>query len=193
MKRLFTTIAGLGLVVLFSGCELRQRMYDQPKMETLEATDFFGDRRSARPLVDGTVSRGNLREDDKLYRGFAETVPPFEMTEADLVRGRERYDIFCAVCHGASGYGDGMVVKRGYKAPPTYHSDALRDKPMGYFFQVASNGYGTMAGYADQIQDVNDRWRIAAYIRSLQISQNFKVDDLEQFAESTRGSHGGGH
>jgi len=193
MKRLITITAVLGLAFLFSGCELRQRMYDQPKMEPLEATDFFGDGRASRPLVEGTVPRGHLKADDKLYRGFGETKPPFEMTIADLERGRERYDIFCAVCHGASGYGDGMVVKRGYKAPPSYHSAALRDKPMGYFFQVASNGFGVMAGYSDQIQDVNDRWRVAAYVRSLQMSQNFKVEDLEQFAESTRVKHGDGH
>ena len=188
-------IAGIVPALLLTGCELRQRMYDQPKMEPLEATDFFGDGRSARPLVEGTVARGLLKEDDKLYRGAGEALPPFEMTLADLERGRERYDIHCAVCHGVTGYGDGMVVKRGYKQPPSLHAERLRLVPVGYFFNTVNNGFGVMQPYADQIPDVKDRWRIAAYVRALQMSQNHSVEDLEQFAEDTRpvAHHEDGH
>ena len=185
-------------LLLSSGCkplfDIRKAMYDQPKYEALEVSDFFGDRRSARPLIEGTVAQGQLRLDDHLYLALEEIdgdilqarTYPFEITPADLERGRERYDIYCSVCHGLSGHGEGMVVRRGYKAAPGYHSEKLRDMPPGYFYSVITNGYGQMSSYAAQIP-VEDRWRITAYIQALQRSQFASIEDYE--AVKARSSH----
>lgn len=171
------------LVALASGCELRKAMYDQPKYEPLEHTDFFGDNRSARDLIPGTVAQGQLRENDHLYTGKVggadATTFPFAVTEAVLKRGQQRFDIYCMPCHGQAGYGDGMVVRRGYKAPPSFHQDRLRNAAPGYFYGVIANGFGVMASYADQIP-VEDRWAIAAYVKALQLSQNATLDDVPE-------------
>ena len=159
-------------------------MYDQPKYEPLEKSALFEDGRSSRNLVEGTVSRGNLALDDHLNEGIvdgaqATTLPEsIKVTKELLVRGKERYDIFCSVCHGITGYGNGMVVQRGYKAPPSYHIDRLRDAEMGYFYGVIKNGFGIMSGYADQIP-VEDRWAIVAYVKTLQLSQNVAADNVK--------------
>jgi mono/diheme cytochrome c family protein len=189
MNRRRTLLFLAAVPLIFSGCkplfDIRKAMYDQQKFEPLETTDFFGDRRSERPLIDGTVSQGNLRLDDHLYLGL-ETINgevvqaqtyPFEITTADLERGRERYDIYCSVCHGLSGNGMGMVVRRGYKLAPAYHIDRLRSAPPGYFYGVIANGFAQMASYADQIP-VEDRWRIVAYVKTLQRSQYASTNDL---------------
>lgn len=177
-------------VLLASGCkplfDIRKAMYDQPKYEALEVSDFFGDRRSARPLIEGTVAQGQARLDDHLFLGLEEIDDemlqarsyPFEITAADLERGRERFNIYCSVCHGLSGHGEGMVVRRGYKAAPGFHSDKLRNMPPGYFFSVITNGYGQMSSYAAQIP-VEDRWRITAYIQTLQRSQFASLEDYD--------------
>jgi len=178
------------LLMLGSGCkplfDIRKAMYDQPKFEPLEKTDFFGDSRSARPLIEGTVAQGQLRLDAHLYEGL-ELVDgeyrsaqsyPFEITVEDLERGQEMYNIHCSVCHGLSGHGNGMVVQRGYKQAPSYHRDVLRQAPPGYFYGVIMNGYGQMMPYYHQIP-VEDRWRIIAYIKTLQRSQFAQVEDLE--------------
>ncbi|MCH8512226.1 MAG: cytochrome c [Kiritimatiellae bacterium] len=202
MKRRILYTLFTATLLLGSGCkplfDIRKAMYDQPKYETLEATDFFGDRRSARPLIEGTVAQGQLRLDDHLYQGLewidgeqlqARTYP-FEITMDDLKRGKERYEIFCSVCHGVSGYGDGIVVQRGFPPAPGYHSDHLRNMPPGYFYSVATNGYGKMKGYASQIP-VEDRWRIAAYIQTLQRSQNATLEEYEAAlrAQSSNDNH----
>lgn len=189
ISRMLLLFLGAGLL-LTSGCkplfDIRKAMYDQPKYEPLEKTDFFGDSRSARPLIEGTVPQGHLRLDVHLYEGLekidgeyrqAQTYP-FEITAADLDRGQEMYNIHCSVCHGASGHGNGMVVRRGYKAAPSYHRDVLRQAPPGYFYSVILNGFGQMMPYAHQIP-VEDRWRIIAYIKTLQRSQFAQVEDLE--------------
>jgi len=178
------------LLMLGSGCkplfDIRKAMYDQPKFEPLEKTDFFGDSRSARPLIEGTVAQGQLRLDAHLYEGL-ELVDgeyrsaqsyPFEITVEDLEQGQEMYNIHCSVCHGLSGHGNGMVVQRGYKQAPSYHRDVLRQAPPGYFYGVIMNGYGQMMPYYHQIP-VEDRWRIIAYIKTLQRSQFAQVEDLE--------------
>ena len=172
-------IFGLGLLLVLAGC--RQDMQDQPRMKTYAMSDFYPDLRSARPPVDGTVARGQLHEDTYLYTGKIDGNPgdsmPFAITEADLARGRERFNIYCSPCHSRVGDGNGMVVQRGYKHPPTYHQDRLRKAPLGYFFDVMTNGFGAMPDYAAQIP-VEDRWRIVAYIRALQLSQNATQADI---------------
>ena len=170
---------GLGLLLILAGC--RQEMYDQPKVKPLGESDFYSDLRSARPQVDGTVARGQLHEDTYLYTGKINGNPgdymPFPVTEEVLARGHERFNIYCAPCHSRIGDGNGMVPQRGLKHPPTYHQDRLRKAPLGYFFDVMTNGFGVMPDYSAQIQP-RDRWCIVAYIRALQLSQNATQADV---------------
>jgi cytochrome c553 len=215
-------------LLFFTAC--RQDMQDQPRYEAYEASKFFKDGLSSRPLIEGTVPRGYLREDAHLYTGkktpgsagrssssgssggantsASSSTPatgtgntasstsanaqsgsssssgggsggnmfpddmdtfPFPVTAEVVARGQERYQIFCAMCHGATGAGDGMVVRRGYKQPPSYYTESLRGAPVGHFFDVITNGWGSMPAYAQQVP-VQDRWAIAAYIRALQLS-----------------------
>lgn len=172
--------AGLCLLpLLLAGC--RQDMHDQPRYKPFARSDFFADGRSERPLVPGTVARGWLREDARVYTGKqgAAFVAEFPLpVDLELVqRGRERFEIFCAPCHGRTGAGNGMVVQRGYRKPTTFHIDRLRHEKPGYFFDVITNGFGAMPDYATQIP-VRDRWAIVAYVRALQLSQYASVDDV---------------
>jgi mono/diheme cytochrome c family protein len=167
-------------VVMVAGA-CRQDMHDQPRMKAYRGTEFFGDGRSARPLVEGTIARGQLREDAHFFTGkvagvFAASFP-FPVTAEVLARGRERFGIYCTPCHGQLGAGEGMVPQRGYKKPPSYHIDRLRGEKPGYFFDVMTNGFGAMPDYAAQVP-VKDRWAIAAYIRVLQLSQHASLDDV---------------
>jgi len=163
----FALLVSLGL-----GC--RQDMHDQPKYRPLRGSDSFADARSARPLVAGTVARGALREDDAFFTGKSGgelvTEIPVEMTPALLARGQDRYQVFCAPCHGRTGEGNGMVVQRGYRQAANYHIDRLRMVPVGYFVDVMTNGFGVMPDYRAQIAP-EDRWRIAAYVRALQLTR----------------------
>ena len=179
-----------------TGCEIRMRMYDSPKFEPLEKTDLFGDNRASRNLVDGTVPRGHLNEDAHLHTGKVDgadaTTFPWELTRDDLVRGKERYEIYCGVCHGLTGHGNGMIVQRGFKEPRSYHDPAFVGMPVGYYFGVASNGFGEMNGYADQVS-VEDRWRIVAYIRALQRAQDASPEDApEEKHDPYHGKHADG-
>jgi mono/diheme cytochrome c family protein len=156
-------------------------MHDQPRFKPLARNAFFADQRSARPLPAGTVARGQLREDEALYTGkvdgaFVEELP-VPLTPALLEKGRVRFESFCAPCHGRTGRGDGMVVQRGFKQPPSYHLERLRATPVGYFYDVITNGFGAMSDYAAQVP-VEDRWAIAAYVRALQLSQNARLADV---------------
>jgi mono/diheme cytochrome c family protein len=156
-------------------------MHDAPRYDPLEASSFFARGASARPLVEGTVARGLLVEDELLTSGkvggaLADQFP-FPITAADLDRGEERFNIFCAPCHGRLGDGQGMVVQRGYRMPPTFHDERLRAAPAGHFFDVMTSGFGAMPDYRAQVP-VADRWRIAAYIRALQLSQSASTADL---------------
>ena len=184
---------------LLTGC--RRDMQDQPKAIAYRENSFYKDGTSSRPLVEGTVARGYLREDRAFYFGkkasaqpspaSPQTPPtqasansqaglypddvdtiPMQIAKADLDRGQERYNIYCSVCHGATGYGDGMIARRGFNkpSPANYHQDRLRQAPVGHFFDVMTNGWGAMPSYAQQVS-VEDRWRIVAYIRALQLSQ----------------------
>jgi len=156
-------------------------MHDQPKYIPLRQSTFFGDERSARPLVPGTVARGHLHEDTLLETGKAgsedATMFPFRVDGQVLARGRERFEIYCSPCHGRTGAGDGMVVRRGFRRPPSYHDDRLRNAPIGHFIDVMTNGFGAMADYRQQV-DARDRWAIAAYIRALQLSAHATISDV---------------
>jgi len=166
------------IVALLLASSCRQEMYDQPKYKDLRHSDFFADQRQARPLPEGTVARGFLREDSRVFAGKVGnalvTEFPIRVDAALLRRGRQRFDIFCSPCHDRTGGGGGMVVKRGYRPPPSFHIDRLRDAPVGYVFDVITNGFGVMPDYAAQI-DVDDRWAIVAYVRALQLSQNASI------------------
>jgi Cytochrome C oxidase, cbb3-type, subunit III len=170
---------GLFTVLFFAGC--RQDMHDQPRFKPLAKSDFYTDLRSARPPVEGTVARGELHEDSYFYTGKIGSNPgdymPFPVTEEVLLRGRERFDIYCAPCHSRLGDGRGMIVQRGFRAPPSYHTERLRNAPLGYFFDVMTEGFGAMPEYASQIP-AGDRWAIVAYIRALQLSQHASSSDV---------------
>lgn len=173
--------AGVLAVLALWGC--RQDMHDQPRYKPLAGSDFFADGRASRPLVAGTVARGFLRDDARLYAGkdgagfLAEFPVPVDL--ALVQRGRERYDIFCSPCHGRTGQGNGMVVQRGYRRPPSLHIDRLRREKPGYVYDVITSGFGIMPDYAAQIP-VQDRWAIVSYVRALQLSQNATLADVPQ-------------
>ncbi len=180
------------------GCGVRFDMQDQPKYKAYKKSEFFADKRGSRDIPDGTVARGQLRENKAFYTGkidnpdlnaavasttgptgntLVSSFPndieefPIPVTKELVDRGQSRYAIYCMVCHGPVGNGDGMIVRRGFSPPPTYNDDRLRNAPVGHFYDVISNGWGKMNGYAAQIQP-GDRWAIVAYIRALQLSQN---------------------
>ena len=172
------------ILLIAFGCVLsacRQDMHDAPRYEVYEASTTFADGRSSRSAPSGTVARGWLRDDEALDTGkvngqTVDTVP-FAITHADLKRGQERFDIYCSPCHGRLGDGNGMVVQRGLRQAASYHQDRLRQERIGYFFDVITNGFGAMQGYAEQVP-VRDRWLIASYVRVLQFSQNASVNDV---------------
>ena len=218
-------VALIAILFAFTGA-CRMDMQDQPRHKPYRASGFFDDSLLSRPLNEGTVPRGYLREDTHLYTGRMlrgqgapgassdqttagqqnqtgrgvvgkqagagqsatagqtggansqtaaafdpdlATTFPFTVTAEVVQRGRERYDIFCAMCHGATGNGDGLVVRRGYRRPPSYHDDRLRQAPVGHFYDVITNGWGAMPEYSGQVP-VQDRWAIIAYIRALQMT-----------------------
>jgi len=159
----------------------RQDMHDQPKYRPLRGSEIFADKRSARPLVPGTVARGTLREDTVLYTGKVGnefvTEIPVGVTADLLARGQTQFQVFCSPCHGRTGRGDGMIVQRGFKKPSSYHVDRLRQAPIGYFYDVVTNGFGAMSDYSAQVPPP-DRWAIAAYVRALQYSQYAPAADV---------------
>lgn len=166
----------------------RQDMHNQPKYKPLAATDFFGDRRASRPAIDDTVARGQLRLDKARFEGKVNgkdvTAIPIQITRVDLARGQDRFNIYCTPCHGRLGDGNGMIVQRGLRQPPSYHDERLVNAPVGHFFDVITNGYGSMYSYKSRVA-VDDRWRIAAYIRALQLSQNAPPDLQQQASVAT--------
>lgn len=174
-------ISWLGLLAVLTLVGCRLDMHDQPRFKPLAESDFYADLRSARPPVDGTVARGQLHEDSYLYTGKFGNNPgdymPFPVTQDVLARGRERFNIYCSPCHSRLGDGNGMIVQRGFRAPPSYHTERLRKAPLGYFFDVMTHGFGAMPEYATQIPP-RDRWCIVAYIRALQLSQQATASDV---------------
>lgn len=174
----FALVAALPLAL--AGC--RQGMYDQAKYEPYEKSVLFADESSARPLPAGTVALGRLDEDPVLYTGMSSggafvAASPVPWTREVLARGRTQFDVFCAPCHGRTGEGDGMIVRRGYKQPASYHEERLRGMPDGYFFDVITRGFGVMPSYAQQVP-VADRWAIVGYVRALQLSRTVKLAEL---------------
>ena len=163
------------------GAACRQDMHDAPRYDPLERSAFFRDGQASRPLVANTVARGHLREDRHLYEGIVDGKPadtfPMPVTAAVMDRGRERFDVFCAPCHGRTGEGNGMIVQRGFRQPPSYHEERLRNAPVGYFFDVMTHGFGAMQDYSAQLPAA-DRWAVAAYVRALQLSQRAAVADV---------------
>jgi mono/diheme cytochrome c family protein len=189
-KWLCALALGAGSLLFLSGC--RQDMQDQPKYIPLRAIDVDSNQPSVRMLPEGVVAYGHLDDDTYLYTGKFNgqdgTVFPFAITAADLQRGKERFEIYCTPCHSPLGDGRGMVVRRGFQQPPTYHDDRLRNAPIGHFFDVISNGFGAMPDYRSQIPDVNDRWRIVAYIRALQLSEHATLADVPQAEQGNIGA-----
>jgi mono/diheme cytochrome c family protein len=180
MKNLRTILpALLALTFVTAGCRID--MHVQPYFRPLTKSDFFADGRSARNPVEGTVARGDLREDAYLYTGKINGNPgdymPFPVTREVLEHGHERFNVYCTPCHGRVGDGNGFIPSRGLKRPPSYHIDRLRKVPVGYFFDVMTNGFGVMQDYSAQVPP-RDRWAIAAYIRALQLSQNATAADV---------------
>jgi mono/diheme cytochrome c family protein len=168
----FLFIAAMSVFALAAtGC--RQEMYDQPRHKPLGASAFFRDGMSARPLPAGTVPRGFLHTNDAFDEGLIGTNLvediPVPVTRELLQRGRERYDIYCSVCHDLNGEGNGMIAQRGFPRPPSFHVERLREAPVGHFYRVISHGYGVMYPYASRVAP-EDRWAIIAYIRALQLS-----------------------
>lgn len=157
-------------------------MHNQPKYIPLRPSEFFADGRSERPLIDGTVARGHLDDDTAFYQGkgpdgkFVNEFP-FTVTKQVIQRGQSRFNVYCSPCHDRLGNGDGMIVRRGYRKPPSYHIDRLRSVPNGYIYDVITNGFGAMPDYAAQIPP-SDRWAIVAYVRALQLSQNASLNDV---------------
>lgn len=174
ISRALAFLCAAACMAFIAGC--RQDMADQPKNTPLSPSSFFEDGRSERPLTDNTVPRGSLA-DDALFIPKDSNAFPLPLTMDLLDRGQERFKIFCTPCHGLQGDGNGMVVMRGMKRPPTYHQPRLREVPNGYLFDVITNGFGAMQGYSAQIPP-RDRWAIVAYVRALQLSRNAPVSDL---------------
>jgi mono/diheme cytochrome c family protein len=167
--------------VLLFATACRQDMHDQPKYQPLERSTFFLDESASRMPVPGTVARGELRDDPLLYTGKVDGQDalffPFRIDEPVMARGQERFNIYCSPCHGRTGLGDGMVVRRGYRRPPSFADERLRQAPVGHFFDVMTNGFGAMPDYAAQIK-ATDRWAIVAYVRALQLAAHAALDDV---------------
>ncbi|MCG9896264.1 MAG: cytochrome c [Fimbriimonadaceae bacterium] len=177
MKRSATFLMLAGLAVLAGGCHLD--MWVQSKVKPQSESKVFADGLGSRLEPAGSIAFGDAKLDTPYYTGYTRQGTlvkefPVKVDEAFIKRGRERYMIFCAPCHGASGNGQGMIAQRGFTVSrpiPSYHTDRLKEMPIGHFFDVVSNGYGSMYPFASRIKP-DDRWAISAYIRVLQKSQD---------------------
>jgi mono/diheme cytochrome c family protein len=172
---------GAVALVCFALTACRQDMHDAPSYDPLQEAPFFTNGAASRTLVANTVARGQLHEDELFYTGKVNGQPatefPMPVTAALMARGQERFNVFCTPCHGRTGLGNGMIVQRGFRQPPSYHEERLRNAPVGYFFDVMTNGFGAMQDYSAQVPPA-DRWAIAAYIRALQLSQAATLADV---------------
>lgn len=184
--------AALALTLVLSGCG--RNMYDQPRAEALESSRFFADGAASQALPEGVISRERGSIDPSYFSGMGDagfaTELPFELTEEVLVRGQERYNIYCSMCHNYDGSGGGVVVQKGFVPPASFHEQRLLDSGVGYFYNAITNGFGRMYSYASRIP-VEDRWAIAAYVKAMQLSQNATVDDIpEEVLENLRSTAG---
>ncbi|MDE1160750.1 MAG: cytochrome c [Acidobacteriaceae bacterium] len=173
-----TALVAMTAILALAGC--RQDMHDQPKFFPQRGTSFYADGRSARPQVENTVGRDELHDSyfaTGLIDGKEGDGLPIPLTPQTIARGQERYNVYCTPCHSRVGNGEGMIVQRGYRPAGDFHTDRMRNAPLGHFFAVMTNGYGAMPDYAAQVS-VQDRWAIAAYIRALQLSQDAKPSDV---------------
>jgi len=182
MRRVAAILAPLACLLALTGCHTD--MWIQPKLKPQRESDFFPNGAASREQPAHTVSQDPMREDELLYRGSQAgkqaTVMPFPVTRDVLVRGREQFDAMCSHCHGRLGYGDGMIAQRGLalrRTPANYHTDRLRNMPIGHFYDVITNGFGVMFSHASKVTP-RDRWCIAAYIRALQLSQHATIQDV---------------
>jgi Cytochrome C oxidase, cbb3-type, subunit III len=175
-SRIVLGLCAAMLSVVGGGCQIRQDMADQPKNTPLSPSPFFDDGRSERPLIENTVARGSIADED-LFVPKESNAFPLPLTPELLNRGHERYRIFCSPCHGIQGDGNGMVSMRGMKHPPSYHDPRLRQVSNGYLYDVITNGFGGMLSYSAQVPPA-DRWAIIAYVRALQLSRNAPVSEL---------------
>jgi mono/diheme cytochrome c family protein len=177
MKLVITILA---FSVLGTGC--RKGMVNQQHLKPLTEETFFKDGSGARPIPPHAIARGQLHEDQQFFEGKLGgqlvTTFPASVTRQMIEHGRQSFDIYCAVCHGRTGEGDGMIVQRGFPAPPSLHEERLRKAPVGHFFDVITNGYGIMYPYASRVT-TDERWDIIAYIRALQLSQHATLDDAD--------------
>ena len=182
-----------------TGC--RQDMHNTPSAQPLRESHFVKGVSSARPLVEGTIARGTLQDYAAFFTGKSGAVLvdalPFPLTAEVLDRGQQRYNIYCAPCHGVSGNGDGMIVKRGYRQPPSYHVERMRTAPLGHYYDVMTNGFGAMPDYRAQVAP-RDRWAIAAYVRALQLSQHapaaeFPQEERDKLSKPAAAAAPGGH
>lgn len=184
MCRGSVAIALLALT-LSSGCY--QKMGRQPRYDPLEPSAFFADGMTARPRIEGTVARGELSSDPYFETGKINGQVgdgfPMPVTEAVMNRGESRFNIFCAQCHGRLGDGNGMIPARGFRRPPSFHTEALRAARAGHFFDVMTNGFASMPPYRTMVP-ARDRWAIAAYIRALQLSQGATMSDVPAGAQA---------
>jgi mono/diheme cytochrome c family protein len=174
-------LIGAGALACLTLVACRQDMHDQPRYKSLAESNFFSDHRSARPMVEGTVARGHLRIDEARYTGKVDGQEvdqfPIPIAKEDIERGETRFNIYCTPCHGKVGDGNGMIVLRGFRQAATFYDDKLVHAPVGHFFDVITNGFGAMPSYASRIQP-DDRWRLIAYIRALQLSESASVSDV---------------
>ena len=194
MKLLTLSVILISLLIL-SGCfqgtpsentpiHLNPNMDNQEKYLPIEKSNFFADGLSMRMPVEGTVARGQLREDDVYYtgknsEGSLVKTNPLQITMEVMERGQQRYNIYCAPCHDQTGSGQGTVVKKGFMPPPSFHLDRIRVFPDGHYYDVITNGIRNMPSYKAQIP-VEDRWAIVAYMRALQKSQNASAKDVPE-------------
>jgi len=167
----------VAIPLIFFAVACRQDMQDQPKYKPLAPSRFFSDGKSARQLVEGTAPYSpEAKATPPITDQSKMTTLPFALTPQVMDRGQGRFNIYCSPCHGRLGYGNGMVVQRGFRAPPSFHIDRLRQAPLGHFYDVMTNGFGAMPSYADKVAP-DDRWAVAAYIRALQLSQHTSIND----------------
>jgi mono/diheme cytochrome c family protein len=174
-------VGALASLSMLTACGIRLDMHDQPKFKPLRKNDFYADARASRPLVEGTVARGQLGNDELFYTGKINNQEadqfPYPVTQQMIERGRERFNIYCSPCHSRVGDGNGMIVQRGFKKPPDYTEDKLMKAPVGHFVNVMTNGFGSMSEYKSQLS-ISDRWAVAAYIRALQIARKGTAADV---------------